>query len=91
MRLPQDRMSRLWDVIGDRAMESAERLDEPDEDGWVRLRVRLPWPDEVPRLLLGVGSGMEILGPPEIRDRLIATAERIVERYRASGSPTTGP
>lgn len=91
MRLPQDRMSRLCDVIGDRAMESAERLDEPDEDGWVRLRVRLPWPDEVPRLLLGVGSGVEVLGPPEIRDRLIATAERIVERYRASESPTTGP
>ena len=84
VRLREDRLDRLRTVIGNLAVETADRLDEPDPDGWVRLRLRLPWPDEVPALLLGVGSGLEVLDPPEVRDRLVATAERVLGRYRAT-------
>ena len=41
----------------------------------------LSWPEEVPASLLVVGSGIEVLEPTEIRDRVIATARRMVERY----------
>ncbi|CAN5635331.1 YafY family protein [soil metagenome] len=84
-RVRESRLGRLHGVIGDRAMSTAVRLnDQPDPDGWVRYRLELPWPDEVPGLLMGVGSGLEVLEPPEIRQRIAAAAARIVKRYRGS-------
>ena len=50
----------------------------------------LPWPDEVAALLLGVGSGLEVLDPPEIREQLVATAARVLERYGVVGSDVDG-
>lgn len=82
VRVREVRLERLATAVGDRVMAAAERLDEPEADGWVRLRLRVPWPDEVPGQLLGVGSGLEVLGPPEIRERVAATAARVVDRYR---------
>jgi predicted DNA-binding transcriptional regulator YafY len=81
VRVRPDRMWRLADVIGSRAMETAERLDDPDPDGWTRMRLRLQWPDEVPGLLLGAGPHVEVLEPADIRDRIVATAERVLVRY----------
>jgi hypothetical protein len=43
--------------------------------------LELSWPDEVPGRMLSVGSSIEVLEPIEIRDRVIATARRIVARY----------
>ena len=65
-----------------RRSQTAERLDEPDPDGWTRLRLTLSWPEEVPGKLLSIGSGLEVLDPAEIRDHVLSTASRIVERYR---------
>ncbi len=84
VRIRADRLERLRTVVGERAVAEAIRLEEPDPEGWQHLRLRLPWPDEVPAVLLGVGSGMEVLDPLDIRDRLVATAERVVERYRTA-------
>lgn len=85
LRIPGDRIGRLVTAVGARAVDAAERLDEPDPDGWLRLRLRISWPEEVPGQLLGVGSAMEVLEPPELRTRIAATAARVVERYRVSG------
>jgi predicted DNA-binding transcriptional regulator YafY len=82
VRIREGRLDRLRTIFGDRVVASAERLEAADPEGWWHLRFRVPWPDEVPALLLGVGSGMEVLDPPDIRDRLAATAARVVERYR---------
>ena len=41
--------------------------------------------------LLAVGSSLEVLGPPEIRARVAATAARIVERYREAAPVGRGP
>lgn len=86
-RVRVDHLTRLQTVVGDQAVAGAERLDEPDA-GWLRLRLRLPWPDEVPGQLLGVGPGLEVVGPAGIRERLIATAERVVASYREAGRVT---
>jgi predicted DNA-binding transcriptional regulator YafY len=85
IRIRTDRLSWLRTVVGDRPVESAIAVDAPEPDGWRRLQIRLPWPDEVPYLLLAIGSGLEVLEPMEVRDRLAATAARVVERYRANG------
>jgi predicted DNA-binding transcriptional regulator YafY len=62
-------------------MSGAETLDGTDPDGWVRLRLRLDWPDEVHRNLLAAGRWVEVLGPPEVRARIASTARAIAERY----------
>ncbi len=80
VRLPKDRMERLVTAVGWQAVEHAEHLDEARPD-WIRLRLELGWPDEVPGHMLSVGSSLEVVEPVEIRERVIATARRIVERY----------
>ncbi len=82
VRTPEDRAWRIADVFGRATLDAAQRLDEPDRDGWIRLRLTLGWPEEVPGKLLSVGSSLEVLHPPEVRDRVSATAGRIAERYR---------
>ena len=81
LRIPEERLNRLADVIGWAAVTAAERLDEPDPDGWLRLRLQISWPDEVPGLLMSMGSGLEVLEPIEVRERIIASARRVLERY----------
>ena len=83
VRLRPGRYWRLHDAVGDRAMRDAVRLDDADPEDWERWRLVLTWPDEVPGRLMAVGSSLEVLEPPEIRERIAATAARIVERYRA--------
>jgi predicted DNA-binding transcriptional regulator YafY len=90
VRIRPERMSWLADAIGTRAVAEAVRLDVRDPDGWLHLRVRIDWPEEAAHLLLRLGSGAEILEPVEIRDQLVATARRILERYEAT-SPAGSP
>jgi predicted DNA-binding transcriptional regulator YafY len=80
VRLPVTRLDRLMDVVGPRVVDAAERLEEADPD-WVRLRLEVSWPDEVPRKMLAMGSSIEVLAPVEMRELIIATARRILERY----------
>ena len=82
VRVPPERRWKIADAFGQAALDGAERLEEPDADGWDRLRLTLTWPDEVPGKLLSIGSSIEVLGPPELRERVAAMAGRILERYR---------
>ena len=66
VRIDPQRLDRVADAIGERVVNAAERLDAPDPDGWLRLRLRLDWPDEVPGRLLSVGFGPR--GPRAARD-----------------------
>jgi predicted DNA-binding transcriptional regulator YafY len=81
IRVRPDRLGHLRDAVGSRAMSGAETLDGADPDGWLRLRLRLDWPDEVHRNLLAAGRWVEVLGPPEVRARIASTARAIAERY----------
>lgn len=81
VRVRPDRVGYLRDAVGHGTVAAAETLDEPDADGWLRLRLRLDWPDEAPRHLLAAGHWVEVLGPPEIRSRVAVIARAIAERY----------
>jgi predicted DNA-binding transcriptional regulator YafY len=87
VRVRDTHLERLRTVVGEQVVAGADRFDEPDP-GWLGFRLRLPWPDEVPGQLLGVGPGLEVVAPADIRDRLIATAERVVASYREAGLVT---
>jgi predicted DNA-binding transcriptional regulator YafY len=81
VRVRPDRLGWLNDLIGERAAAAAERLDETDEEGWLRLRLRIDWPLEVPARLLALGSDLEVLEPAELRSRVVTLARRVLERY----------
>jgi predicted DNA-binding transcriptional regulator YafY len=81
VRVAPDRLDRLADAVGSRSVQAAERLDEPDPDGWVHLRLRLDWPGEVPGRLLAVGADLEVLGPEDVRRRVVRVAREVADRY----------
>ena len=80
IRIAPSRLERLGEFVGWRAVEGAEVIDEPDPDGWRRMRLRLDWPEEVPGKLLGVGE-VEVLDPPQVRDELVALASGALARH----------
>lgn len=85
VRVNPERISALADLAGHQVLAAAERLAEPDPDGWTRLRLRLDWaPDEAPPRLLGMGRDLEVIGPPEVRARMTQLARGVLERH-ASG------
>jgi len=90
IRLPEDRLMRLADVVGGSVVRAAERLPVDDPEGWIHMRLRLDWPDEAAAQLLAVGSRVEVLDPPEIRARVAETAARVVDRYRMAAGAAGG-
>ena len=81
VRVRPDRLDHLRDAVGRAVVAAAEPLDPPDPDGWLRLRLRLDWPDDAPRNLLAAGRWVEVLGPPEIRRLVASTARAVADRY----------
>ena len=81
LRVDPRALGLLAEQVGERALRQAERLEADDPDGWYRLRVAADWPEEVPGKLLAVGDGLEILDPPEVRDRALALARSALERH----------
>jgi predicted DNA-binding transcriptional regulator YafY len=82
VRVAPDRITELGDLVGHQSLAAAERLDETDRQGWSRLRLRLDWSaHEAAQRLLGMGDGLEVLAPPEVRNRLIELAHGVLERH----------
>jgi predicted DNA-binding transcriptional regulator YafY len=82
VRIRADQAWRLDQVFGTGTVDGGERVEEQDRPGTTRLRLRLGYPAEVPGSLLACGDHLEVLGPPEIRDRVVVLANRIADRYR---------
>ena len=81
VRVQRDRLDHLRHAVGHRVVDQAETLDHIDPDGWLRLRLRLDWPEEAHRTMLSAGRWVEVLGPPEIRARVASVARAMAERY----------
>jgi predicted DNA-binding transcriptional regulator YafY len=82
LRLDPRMRGVLGDVVGERAVRAAERLEDTGDDGWQRLRLHADWPEEVPARLMALGDRAEVLEPLEIRNAMIRLAERVASRYR---------
>jgi predicted DNA-binding transcriptional regulator YafY len=90
VRIAEDRLWRLTTVFGEATVAAAERLVDPDLPDHVRVRMTLSYPDEVPGQLLAVGPNLEVIGPPEIRERVITLADLVSARYRAAAPVEAG-
>jgi predicted DNA-binding transcriptional regulator YafY len=85
IRLAPDRVNDLAELVGTEALASAEQLSGPDDEGWSCLRLRLRWPEEALGRLLALGSGFEVLEPPEMRSQLVTLARAALHRHAAAG------
>ena len=81
VRVRRDRLDHLRHAVGHRVVDQAETLDEIDADGWLRLRLRLDWPEDAHRTMLSAGRWVEVLGPPEVRARVASAARAMAELY----------
>jgi len=87
VRVAPDRVGDLMELVGREPVVSAQRLDGSDPDGWERLRLRLPWPEEVAARLVGMGESLEVLAPPEVREQLLQLARGALRRHEEGGGP----
>jgi predicted DNA-binding transcriptional regulator YafY len=74
-------LEALEEQIGGEAYRAADFLDADDPEGWVHMRLRLTYPHDAPGRLLGLGSQLEVLGPPEARQRVVALARGVLARH----------
>lgn len=96
LRVDPERMPWLMDALGEETVRGATRLDEPDEDGWLRLRVNVEWPRDLHGRILALGDAVEVLGPPEIRQRMVDSARAVLLRHtsmptEAAAGPSADP
>jgi predicted DNA-binding transcriptional regulator YafY len=55
----------------------------PGADGWVRAVLPIESLQHAERALLRLGPDVEVLAPPDLRDRMLASAEALVRLYQA--------
>jgi predicted DNA-binding transcriptional regulator YafY len=62
-----------------------QQLGDPDAAGWVRLRVTFESIGDARMRILGLGSGVEVIEPNDLRDSVIETACAVANAYGRIG------
>ncbi|ELS57902.1 helix-turn-helix transcriptional regulator [Streptomyces viridochromogenes] len=57
-----------------------------EQDGWIRVTVPIESVDHAHAEFLRLGTGIEVLQPPELRERIARTAAELAERYGNFGA-----
>jgi predicted DNA-binding transcriptional regulator YafY len=60
-------------------------VDGPDGDPWIEATLAFRAPRAAVAALLGFGDAVEVVGPAEVRDLVVATARSVLHRYGAAG------
>ena len=84
IRIAPERGGDVGDLLGDEVLASAERLPDPDPEGWIRIRLRVRFAGEALGRLMVLGGGFEVIDPPEMRERVVSLARAALERHAAS-------
>lgn len=58
-----------------------ERIAEPEADGWRQAVIVFQVEEMAVQGLLGLGANVEIVEPPELREKIIAEAKKIIAFY----------
>jgi predicted DNA-binding transcriptional regulator YafY len=78
VRVSPEVVRRLW-IPG--AYARVEHVGEPEADGWQTANLLLQTEHEACSYVLGFGPRMEVVSPPELRDRVLREAASIVAFY----------
>jgi predicted DNA-binding transcriptional regulator YafY len=85
VRASSSAIARLRRVVDSRSWERTDWHGEADEDGWRSLSVRFERIEHAAPALLGLGAEVEVLGPVELRQTLIAAVDSLAHLYRRVG------
>jgi predicted DNA-binding transcriptional regulator YafY len=58
-----------------------QQLGEPDPDGWVSLRVKFESLGDARMRVLGLGTGVDVVEPAELREAVLEIARAIITAY----------
>ena len=58
-----------------------QMIDTPDADGWVQISLRFNIEKVACAYALGFGAQMEMIEPPELRDRVLQAAKKTIALY----------
>lgn len=72
--------------FGASVVAAARAASSPEADGWMRVTIPIESLHDAARELLKLGAEAEVLHPPELRDLLKDTAERLAALYRRNPS-----
>jgi predicted DNA-binding transcriptional regulator YafY len=70
------------EVFGPAAGPALAAAAPPGEDGWRVVTLSFEHELAAVHRLAGFGDQVEVLGPPSVRSRLLATAREILARYQ---------
>lgn len=65
-----------------RPFARVEEVGEADAQGWRPVRMRFQFAEEVCEFALGFGARVEIVEPPDLRERVLEMAEGVVAFYK---------
>jgi predicted DNA-binding transcriptional regulator YafY len=68
------------------ARAARDAMDEPDASGWASTTVPIESMRHALHALLQLGADVEVLGPPELRDMVAASARELAGRYDDAGN-----
>ena len=83
-------LAALREVFGDGGADAARDALPPDERGWRVVTLSFEHELAAAHRLAGFGGQVEVLSPSSVRERLVATAQGILERYGGPAGPA-GP
>jgi predicted DNA-binding transcriptional regulator YafY len=61
-----------------------QQIDPPEADGWQRVVMQFDTMDEASGYVVGFGSKIEVVEPPELREQVINLAKSVVAFYTAA-------
>lgn len=92
LRASPQALAAFGEVFGDGAAGAVAAGTAPGEDGWRELTLTFEHELAAAHRLAGFGGQVEILSPVTVRERLLAAARSILDRYGPdSGLPARRP
>ncbi|MCF2527687.1 helix-turn-helix transcriptional regulator [Yinghuangia soli] len=81
IRLTRRGVERAAAHLGDAVAHALAAAGGPDPDGWTRARVPIESVEHAHAEFLRLGTDVDVLGPPELRDRIAETVRTLAVRY----------
>jgi len=86
LRASQRALAAFPEIFGDEARQAIRAARPPDEHGWQEMTLSFEHELAAATRLAGLGAQVHVLSPPAVRERLLATARGIIDRYSADPS-----
>jgi predicted DNA-binding transcriptional regulator YafY len=81
LRASPEALAVFGEIFGDDARAALDAALPPDEHGWREVTLSFEHELAAAHRLAGLGGRVEVLSPPSVRERLLATAREILGRY----------